>query len=158
MTWPLIFLAILSAIGGFIGIPHYLFPDESPEQLNMKVAIISSILAIAGLVAAYCLYGKRLSTDPLVAKLGSIYPALKNKFYFDEVYAWYVNHVQQTFAIYLENFEKLVIVGLFVDGIKDLARIAGRGLRKLQTGLVQTYALGFILGAIILFVTMTGLL
>jgi len=158
MTFPLIFLAILSVIGGFIGIPHYLFPDETPEQLNMKVAIISSIVAVAGLAAAYALYGKRSATDPLIAKLGNFYGALRAKFYFDEVYAWYVDHVQQTFAIYLENFEKLVIVGLFVDGMRDLALIAGRGLRKLQTGLVQTYALGFILGAIILFVTMTGLL
>ncbi len=71
MTLPLIFLAILSAIGGFIGIPHYLFPQEAPEALNMQVAVISSVVAVLGLGFSYMIYGKRTATDPLAAKLGS---------------------------------------------------------------------------------------
>jgi NADH-quinone oxidoreductase subunit L len=99
MTLPLIFLAVLSAIGGFIGIPHYLFPQQAPEELNMRVAIISSIVALLGLGFAYMIYGKRTQTDPLVKKLGSFYPVLQNKFYFDIVYTWYVDHIQQNVAL-----------------------------------------------------------
>jgi len=151
MTLPLIFLAILSAIGGYIGIPHYLFSQQEPEALNMTVAAISSIIAVLGLVFAFMLYGKRNTQDPLIAKLGGFYTALQNKFYFDAVYTWYVDQVQQRVAIFLSQFEKEIIVRLCIGGITNLARNGGKTLRYLQSGLVQFYALIFILGAVILF-------
>ena len=65
MTIPLIFLAILSAIGGFIGIPHFLYPQEAPEGLNMRVAVISSVVALLGLGFSYMIYGKRTAERSL---------------------------------------------------------------------------------------------
>jgi len=157
MTLPLIFLAILSAIGGYIGIPHYLFPQEEPDQLNMKVAVISSIIAVLGLFFSYMIYGKRTETDPLVKKLGGFYTVLQNKFYFDAVYGWYVDHIQQNIAICLENIEKGLIVRIFADGLAKITQIAGQGLRHLQNGIVQSYALIFVLGAILLFLFLVKL-
>ena len=151
MTLPLVFLAILSAIGGFMGIPHYLFPQEAPEALNMRVALISSAVAVLGLGLAYKIYGRRASTDPLVSKLGSFYAVLQNKFYFDIVYGWYVDHVQQNIALFLSRFEKEFLLRLCVGGITNLARSGGKTFRYLQNGLVQFYALIFILGAVLLF-------
>ena len=151
MTIPLVFLAILSAVGGFIGIPHFLFPQEAPETLNMRVAIISSVIALLGLGFSYMIYGKRAASDPLPAKLGSFYAVLKNKFYFDIVYGWYVDNVQQNIAIYLSRFEKEFIIRLCVGGLTNLARSSGKTFRYLQSGLVQFYALVFVLGAILLF-------
>jgi NADH-quinone oxidoreductase subunit L len=154
MTLPLVFLAILSTIGGFIGIPHFLFPDQAPEALNMRVALISSAFAVVGLAVAFALYGKRTASDPLPPKLGVLYNALKEKFYFDAVYGWYVDVVQQGFAHFLEQIEKIFIDQVFVDGLANLARVAGSLLRLLQNGLVQFYALVFILGTVALFVGM----
>ena len=151
MTLPLVFLATLSAIGGFIGIPHFLFPQEAPEELNMKVAVISSIVAILGLAFSYMIYGKRAASDPLATKLGAFYSVLKNKFYFDIVYGWYVDNVQQNVALFLARFEKEFIVRLCVGGITNLARSSGKTFRYLQTGLVQFYALVFVLGVMLLF-------
>jgi NADH-quinone oxidoreductase subunit L len=151
MTIPLIFLAILSAIGGFIGIPHFLFPQEAPEALNMRVALISSVVAILGLCFSYMIYGKRTESDPLATKLGSFYTVLKNKFYFDIVYGWYVDKIQQNVALFLSRFEKGFIDRLCADGITNLARSGGKTFRYLQNGLVQFYALIFILGAVFLF-------
>jgi NADH-quinone oxidoreductase subunit L len=151
MTLPLIVLAILSAIGGFIGIPHYLFPQQAPEALNMRVAMISSVVAVLGLGFAYMIYGRRTATDPLAAKLGSFYAVLQNKFYFDIVYGWYVDNIQQNIALFLSRFEKEFIVRLCVGGITNLARSGGKTFRYLQNGLVQFYALIFILGAVLLF-------
>ena len=151
MTMPLVFLAILSAIGGFIGIPHYLFPQEASEALNTQVAVISSVVAAMGLGFAYIIYGRRTSTDPLAAKLGGFYAVLQNKFYFDIVYGWYVDNIQQNIALYLARFEKEFIVRLCVGGITNLARSGGKTFRYLQNGLVQFYALVFILGAALLF-------
>ncbi|MBF0571760.1 MAG: NADH-quinone oxidoreductase subunit L [Candidatus Omnitrophica bacterium] len=151
MTIPLVLLAILSAIGGFIGIPHLLIAGEAPEKLNMKVAVISSVIALLGLGFSYMIYGKRMASDPLATKLGSFYVVLKNKFYFDIVYGWYVDNVQQKVAVFFSWFEKEFIVRLCVGGITNLAMFGGKNFRYLQNGLVGFYALVFVLGAILLF-------
>ena len=134
MTLPLIFLAILSAIGGFIGIPQLIFPQEAPEELNMKVAIISSVIALLGLGISYAIYGKRTETDPLASKLGSFYSVLRNKYYFDIVYEWYVDTVQQNIAVLLSWFEKIFIIRFFVGGLTNMARDGGKTFRYLQNG------------------------
>ncbi len=152
MTIPLIFLGILSAIGGFIGIPHFLFPQAPHIEMNIKVAIISSVVAVLGLIFAYMIYGKRPDSDPLVSKLGGFYKVLQNKFYFDAAYGWYVDRVQQGMAVLLAKLEDIVIVRGGVNGLTQLAKSSGQILRSLQTGLVQSYALIFIVGAILIFV------
>ena len=154
MTLPLIFLAILSVIGGFIGIPHFLYPQAEHLELNMKVALISSFVAVSGLTISYMIYGKRPGTDPLEAKLGGLYSVLRNKYYFDALYGWYVDSLQQSFAKTLFWFEQSIIVRFGVHGLTNLAKTLGQGLRKLQTGLVQFYALVFVLGTAVLFVFM----
>jgi len=155
MTVPLIFLALLSAIGGFLGIPQLLFPQQAPEDLNLKVAIISSVVAVLGLGFSYMIYGKRSQNDPLPTKLGGFYTILKNKFYFDTVYGWYVDRIQQTLALCLAWFENVFIVRGGVEGITNLARSGGKTFRYLQNGLVQFYALIFILGAVFLFLLLS---
>jgi NADH-quinone oxidoreductase subunit L len=151
MTFPLIFLAILSVVGGLIGIPQFLYPGSEHPHLNMKVAFISSLAAILGLTVSYFLYSRRPSRDPLETKLGLMYTVLKNKYYFDAVYSWYVNSLQQSFAVFLSWFERIFIVRLSVHGLTDAAKISGQTFRYLQTGLVQCYALIFILGTVFLF-------
>jgi NADH-quinone oxidoreductase subunit L len=154
MTLPLIFLAILSAIGGFIGIPQLIYPSIAPEEINMRVAVISSVIAFLGLGFSYIVYGKRQASDPLSEKLGGFYLVLKNKYYFDIVYEWYVHHIQQNVAQYLARFDKEFIARVFVGSLVNLAQSSGRTLRYLQSGLVQFYALVFILGAILLFLSL----
>jgi NADH-quinone oxidoreductase subunit L len=151
MTIPLIFLAIFSVLGGFIGIPHFLYPQEAPEGPNKRVAVISSIISILGLGFSYIIYGKRAQSDPLATKLGGFYTALKNKFYFDIVYGWYVDNIQQNLGLFLSRFEKEFIVSLCVGGLTNLARSGGKTFRYLQNGIVQFYAMVFVLGAISLF-------
>ncbi len=151
MTLPLVFLAILSTVGGWIGIPHFLYPQSEHLTLNISVAATSSIIAFLGLLVSYMVYSKRPDHDPLETKLGILYPILKNKYYFDVFYGWYVNRVQQTFAVLLSVFEKVFIVLLGVGGLTGIAKASGNILRRLQTGLVQFYASIFVLGAAFLF-------
>ncbi len=154
MTIPLIFLAVLSVIGGFIGIPHFLYPEESHVPMNMKIAFISSGAAVLGLAVSYLIYSKRPASDPLETKLGAIYPVLKNKYYFDAVYSWYVDFVQQNFANMLAYFESFFIVRFGMRGVINLARTLGELFRRLQTGLVQSYALVFVWGVVLLILVM----
>lgn len=151
MTAPLMFLAVLSIVGGFIGIPHFLYPDHPHMELNMTVALISSVAALLGLGLSYGLYAQRPSKDPLENQLGAFYTVLKKKYYFDDLYAWYVNSIQQNIAKFFNHFEKAVITQVGVHGVTDIAKASGNILRKLQTGVVQFYALAFVLGVLILF-------
>ena len=151
MTMPLVFLAILSVVGGFIGIPHFLYPEAEHLTLNMQVAITSSVVAVLGLGISFMMYGNRPKQDPLEKGLGFLYPILKNKYYFDSLYTLYVDRVQQGFAILLAWFEQTFIVGFGVHGLTDTAKAYGNLFRRLQTGLVQFYALIFILGFVLLF-------
>lgn len=151
MTLPLVVLAILAAIGGFIGIPHLLFPEVEAEALNIKVALISSFVALLGLGVSYMLYSNRPAKDPLELTLKGIYPALTNKYYFDAIYGWYVDVVQQGFANILAWLEQTFIVRIGVHGVTSIAKSTGRILRLLQTGLVQFYALVFVLGVLALY-------
>ena len=156
MTMPLIFLAILSVVGGFLGIPHFLYPEQmgTVVQLSPFVALTSSVFAVLGLVISYRIYGGRPSSDPVETKIGFLYSLLKNKYYFDIVYGWYVDYVQHPFAKILFLLEQVLIVRLGVHGLTGLAKATGNALRYLQTGLVQFYALVFALGVVYLFFIM----
>ena len=68
MTIPLIVLAIFSACAGFIGIPHWLYPQIPYQPLNIKIACMSSLLAVLGLGASYLIYRKRPAVDPIRKK------------------------------------------------------------------------------------------
>jgi NADH-quinone oxidoreductase subunit L len=157
MTVPLIVLAILSLTGGFLGIPHFLHPEVAHSEMNMKVAWVSSFVAVLGLVLSYIIYIKRPARDPLETKLGFLYPILKNKYYFDVAYRWYVERVQQAVARAFFWFEKVFIVRLGIHGVTDTAKAGGRVLRYLQTGLVQFYVLIYVLGIVYLFFTLVNL-
>jgi len=151
MTLPLVFLATLAVIGGFIGIPHFLYPNAEHPHLNMRVAVISSLVAFLGLTIAFLMYNKKPNVDPLEKALGPLYPVLKSKYYFDDVYGWYVNTLQQGVAITAAWFEALFIIRLGVHSLTGAAQAAGRAFRLLQTGLVEFYALIFVLGTILLY-------
>jgi NADH-quinone oxidoreductase subunit L len=155
MTGPLIFLAILSLTGGFLGIPRFLHATEHAE-FNLNVAMFSTFVAIAGLWGSYLVYGKRPSHDPMEKKLGPVYLLLKNKYFFDSLYRWYVDQVQQRVAGLFYLFEKYLIVRLGIHGITWTAKSSGRILRYLQTGAVQVYALIFVLGVTYLIFRMGG--
>ncbi|MGC9942015.1 MAG: NADH-quinone oxidoreductase subunit L, partial [Verrucomicrobiota bacterium] len=98
MSLPLVVLAVLALFGGFIGITNIYnsqfaagadilsVAQQALEPLHNVVAMLCGIGAVAiGLIAAYVLYGKT-ATDPLPAKLGPLATAMKNRFYFDELY------------------------------------------------------------------------
>ena len=150
MTFPLVFLAVLSVVGGFLGIPQFLHPGE-PTEFNGNVALISSAVAVGGLLLSYFVYGKCPHHDPLEKGLGPLYSLLKNKYFFDVVYRWYVEAIQQRVALIFYLIEKYLIVRLGIHGTTWTAKKAGGVLRYLQTGTVQIYALIFVLGVAYLF-------
>jgi NADH-quinone oxidoreductase subunit L len=170
MAWPLRTLAVFSVIAGLIGIEQLYskqFPTAGVEAgipflgqviapfLHAPLAAISGLLAVlVGFAAAYVLYAQA-SKDPLPEKLGALSRAMRNRFYFDELYQATVIRLHDFLAAVADWFDRWIIAGLAVRGTHGTTELAGRALRLLQTGNLQTYAFLFALGvALILYLAL----
>ena len=162
MTLPLIALAIFASVGGFIGIWNnygsefiadfkpLTFGEQLTEPLRKIGSMLSGIAAVAiGFFLAYSLY-KNADTDPLPAKLGWLATAMKNKFYFDEIYEATFIRLHDLIAAVMDGIDRWVVEIFCLGTIRGGTNLTGRMLRQLQTGNLQTYAFLFIFGVAVL--------
>ena len=121
-------------------------PADPSELLGLCVAVGVGLLAVViGYAAAYALYAKA-AKDPLPEKLGALSRAMRNRFYFDELYQATVIRWHDFLAAVADWFDRWIIAGFAVRGTHGTTELAGRALRLLQTGNLQTYAFLFALG------------
>ena len=147
MLGPLFFLAALSIVAGYLGIPRYL--GERHEAFHWDVAITSTLVVLAGVGLSWVIYGaKKISSQKLVQGLALPASFVENRFYIDDIYRWYVDNIQQkVIATGCAWIEQHVIIGA-VNAVAAFAKLLGRALRRLQTGIVQTYVFVFIVGVL----------
>jgi NADH-quinone oxidoreductase subunit L len=161
MLWPLRILAILSLIAGFIGVEGIFtrqFPAENAEAaagfsqylfapfIHAPWAASAGLVALAiGFFAAFALYAKA-DKDPLVEKLGPLSRAMRNRFYFDELYEATFIRLHDTLAAIANWFDRWIIEGACIGFLRGGTDLTGRALRLFQTGNLQTYAFLFALG------------
>ena len=171
MTIPLIILALLSIVGGFLNFPtthtfttwldHTIkVVGEAVEggeaavagEFNWIVIIISSVLALTGIAIAWYLYIRRYkemkllpankrADDPLRPILGPVFTLLENKYWVDEFYGYIVVKPYQWLSKFLA--EK-VDWAFWHDFVHDKILLAGyNGLTRILSGPID---LGFIDG------------
>ncbi|MDN5361714.1 MAG: NADH-quinone oxidoreductase subunit [Moorella sp. (in: firmicutes)] len=149
MTVPLVILAVLSVVSGFVGAPFVshgfssfvYYGEPHHVEPNYMVMLLSTVVALAGIGLAWLLYGRPSDVpEQLVQRYRSIYTLLVNKYYIDEVYMWLFHRVALGLAQAFNWNDRHVVDGVF-DGIGDVTRFSGRKLRLIQTGNLQTYAL-----------------
>ncbi len=157
MTWPLVFLAALTAVAGFVGIKErYISVLGKPTLGNHNVAVAFGLGAFAiGLIAAWTLYRKALS-DPIPAVSPGVASLLRNKFYFDELYAKLIACTQGALATVVDWFDRWIIAWLVVRGTHGTTELTGMALRLLQTGNLQTYAFVLVAGVVVLLYVVLG--
>jgi NADH-quinone oxidoreductase subunit L len=116
------------------------------------LAMFASIGAVLfGFSFAWGLY-RNATADPLPGLLGAFTSALRNRFYFDELYEATFVKVQDLLAAIADGFDRWIIAGLCVRGSHGATELLGRALRLVQNGNLQTYAFLFVLGtAIVLY-------
>jgi NADH-quinone oxidoreductase subunit L len=164
MTWPLRILAVPSLLAGWWGIDSFIaktFTSVSEGQAqawyqnvlapfnHSPLAALFGILATAaGFSLAYQLYA-RASKDPLPEKLGVLSRAMRNRFYFDEIYDALIAATQESLAKLADWFDRWIIAGLAVRGAHGTTELFGRALRLAQTGNLQTYAFLFVAGVVV---------
>jgi NADH-quinone oxidoreductase subunit L len=178
MTWPLILLAIPSALIGFVGVPpdagifhnfiHGVFTpaiergvevEAGFTQATMLIMLISTFVAVAGIGLAFLLYYRPNPLPGVVARyLPWLYNALLHKWYFDEFYQRVFVDGGKALAFGFWWFDQHVIDGT-VNGVAGFVAGLGGRIRRLQTGFVQGYALAIGLGVLglvtYLFIIMT---
>ncbi len=174
MTFPLYVLAFLAAFGGFLGVPHLMgdYLGHMPHVLSTWLAPVvpakhlplvgvkiplhegvvmvgSSIIAIGSYFLGVKLFTKKFFISDVVGGVAPLQKLLSHKYYVDEIYAAIIiNPVKKVSAFASGVIDKLVVDGA-VNGLGREVRRIGTGLRALQTGDIQTYAL-MILGGLVL--------
>jgi NADH-quinone oxidoreductase subunit L len=164
MTIPLIILAVLSAVGGAMGVPeilgghhwlgHHLSSIIGAEQalhLSHTTEWIlmgtSLTIAVIALLIAVGKYSKQADGEPQTA-LGKF---LYNKWLVDELYEKAIVQPLNRFAGFLkEVVEKNVIDGV-VNGTGKLVQYGARQTRLMQSGQVGYYILFMVLSIVLLF-------
>ena len=162
MLGPLVVLAILSVIGGFVGIgsgfEHFLAPvfqtapgaelagEPSGEAANKGLEYllmgVSATVAFAGWFFAYLLYSRRPELPARIAtSLGGLYRAVVNKYYVDEFYAslFVKPLVEGSTAILWKGMDQGVIDAT-VNNAADSARHVSDNVRRMQSGNLRSYA------------------
>jgi NADH-quinone oxidoreductase subunit L len=167
MSLPLVVLAVFALVGGYIGITNIYGSQFSAEAEQLSVAqqaleplqniipMFLGIIAVAvGLFAAFKLYSNA-QTDPLPAKLGGLATAMKNKFYFDELYEATFIRAHDFIAAVMDVIDRWFVEGFCIGLVRGGTDFTGRALRLVQTGNLQTYAFLFVLGvAVVLYLVL----
>ena len=113
---------------------------------HAPIAALSGLAAFGvGLVAAWKLYANA-KEDPLPARLGALATAMRNRFYFDELYETTVIRAHDSIAAVADWIDRWLVEGFCIGLVRGGTDFTGRALRLVQTGNLQTYAFLFVLG------------
>lgn len=168
MTFPLVVLAILAALGGLINLPHIVGGNEwlahwltgagiAPQELSLdhgtEIGLMATSVgaAVIALIFAYVKYVK--NADIPVADEGKRSALAKlsyHKFYLDEIYDTIIRKPLDAFSKFFYRIvDKKVIDGL-VNGLGWTANEGSKNLRLLQSGNVGFYIFMMVFGIIAL--------
>ncbi|RMF67103.1 MAG: NADH-quinone oxidoreductase subunit L, partial [Calditrichaeota bacterium] len=172
MTVPLVILAFLSVVGGFVGIPHifngfehFLDPvftryvsaevsaaDPDLVKLEFSFMAISVLIAFLGIGFAYLLYVLKPSLPEQIAgRVKGVYRFLWNKWYVDEMYDVLIVRPLKTISdVVLWRWLDVRIIDGFVNALASVLGRLSSSLRRVETGVVQNYALSIVIGVVVL--------
>jgi NADH-quinone oxidoreductase subunit L len=159
MTVPLIILAVLSIVTGYLGIPAFLEPmfAEGPNHAvhggsaAIGVMLVATVMGLLGIAGAYYAYVLNPSLpDRLARQWKTAYELSFNKWYVDEAYDRTI--VRPTFAAAAELWKRVdvVVIDGAVNGVARAVAWGGWFLRLVQSGQTQHYALGMALGVVVI--------
>jgi NADH-quinone oxidoreductase subunit L len=174
MTFPLYVLAGLAALGGFLGVPHLLgdylghmphylsqwlnpvVPTKALPLVGIKIPLHeglvmlgSSVLALLSFLAGIALFKKNLFVKDLISAFNPMEKILSNKYYVDELYDMIIILPVRKISEFSAAIVDRYIVDGAVNGLGAQIKKIGSGLRVLQTGDIQSYALMMLIGLLV---------
>jgi NADH-quinone oxidoreductase subunit L len=186
MTVPLILLAILSTVGGWVAAPHlvggadyfekFLHPVfaayapataetavEAAEPAGMMLLHALTgwpvLIALIGLLLAWWFYIKSPQTPKKLAdSLRAPYTLILHKYYVDELYnAAIIQPLLWISTNVLWHVVDETVIDGSVNGVARVTRESGSQLREIQSGNARSYATWVVIGAVGVTVLMFGL-
>ena len=154
MTFPLMFLAAVTVVAGFIPFGHFVSSNGHAYDIHLdtQVMLTSIIIAVIAIALAVSIYArsKQPVADALASRFRGLWTAAYHRFYIDEIYQ-FITHkiIFGCISRPIAWWDRHVVDGFFnflawsTDATSD-------EIRGLQSGRVQQYALVFLLGALIL--------
>src|SRR5215211_3665568 len=155
MTGPMVILAFLSVVSGWIGIPEgfglpikdyftdFVYTNDStretlglePHPFSLIMAAISVLAALVGIGLAYALYVQRPErAGALSSRFSGVYTFLDRGWYFDALYGATFVRAARYLGRLARGFDREVLVGGLTGGVGRLVSGFGELLRRLQTG------------------------
>lgn len=164
MTIPLITLAVLSVVGGFVGVPEAILPggDRITEFLSPVISKhphtvahseefilmgISTVLVLGMILFAWTKFRNYQRSE--ATGFGKV---LENKWYVDELYDKIFVKPLHRFGGFLKSVIESSVVDGMVNGVGRMVQYGSRQLRLLQSGQVGSYALLMVLSMVLIFV------
>lgn len=166
MTIPLVVLAILSMVGGVLGLPefwhltnwmkanlapviHHAHHTKLSHQTEWILMALAVAVAAAIIMVAYNVYRKK-GTLPAEKEsaLSDFQKLVYHKFYVDEMYDYLVRRPIDFFANMFYTVIDLQIVSALVNGIGNSVKTVGNYVRLVQSGNVSFYIVGMLIGII----------
>ena len=153
MTGPLMILAVLSLIGGFINVPAWLapmFPLAAHESSTPMM--ISAACGIIGIVIAVYLYVIQPAlAESLKTSAGPLYTLISNKYYVDEIYSAFIVKPLEGISrtVLWKGVDEALIDKGMVTGFARVFQGWGTILRRLQSGSIRNYATWILAGSLL---------
>jgi len=178
MTVPLVILAVLSIIGGYIGIPHILGGGNQFEKFLEPVmkavhssgggeqALASSgysattelilmfgsvILILLSIYLAYYLYLKNIALVGRIQKsVSGLHRIIYGKFFVDELYNAVIVRPLVVSSLFLWKIVDVILIDGLLNGLAILIGDVSLGARKVQSGVLRRYTTVFLVGVVII--------
>lgn len=153
MTLPLIILAVISCVAGFIPFGSFVTYDgkELITHLDMGVAGTSVVVAVVAIVIATVLYRKENAMpDRIAGSMKTLHRAAYRRFYMDEIYQFVTHKI--IFGIICKSiawFDHTIVDGT-MNALAAVTNRASFAIRKLQSGSIQMYVWVYLIGALLL--------
>jgi len=175
MTLPLVVLALLAAVGGFMGAPmftgghHYLAeylapiftysqrilpaafaaePDKHTELLLMGLSVAAGVLGIVLAYVQYVARAQRPAEDE--AQRSAPESLVYHKYYVDELYNALITRPVMALSSGLYKFVENGLINPVVGGFGRVVNGGGQLLRYVQTGAVETYLVLMVIGIVLI--------
>lgn len=153
MTLPLIILAVISCVAGFIPFGSFVTYDgkELITHLDMGVAGTSVVVAVVAIVIATVLYRKENAMpDRIAGSMKTLHRVAYRRFYMDEIYQFVTHKI--IFGIICKSiawFDHTIVDGT-MNALASVTNRASFAIRKLQSGSIQMYVWVYLIGALLL--------
>ena len=153
MSIPLIILAVVSCVAGFIPFGHFVTWNGEPYNIHIdtQVAATSLTVAVIAIALAAWLYMKK-NDKPAMMKnaLPALWTAAHRRFYWDEIYLFVTRKI--IFGGICKGiawFDRHVIDAT-MDAFASITQYASLKIKGMQSGSVQGYVMWYFIGALLL--------